>query len=391
MKRKACAAGIAVLVAPLIIGTACSGVRAGGRGGTSPGSGFSGGGTTVVAPSAKGIGFSVPTFPWLSRTEQLAWLKDFRRLGISWIRFGITWAVVQPVKHGPYHWARYDRAVAEADAAGIHVDAQADFSARWAETRGCRAAYEECQPSSPRLFAVYAGAIARHFGHGVSAEEIWNEPNNVTFWHPAPNPRFYVRMLRDSYRAIKAADPQMVVVSGGLAPERGDGTGIPALTFARDLFRYGAKGYFDALGDHPYSYPALPDQYEPWSAWSQLAQTTPSLRSVLAANGETSVPVWLTEVGAPTGGPGPAVGCDVTARDVPRTGHDSPCLQAEAVTQVVRNERSLPWAGPAFLYSFQDLGTDQRRPGDFFGIVTAQGKAKPSYAALRRADRRGRP
>jgi len=371
---KVCAA-ILVLLAM----TGCSVARPGQR------AIFHGGGTAVVSPTAKGIGFSVPTFPFLRRREQLAWLKNFRRLGITWIRFSITWAVVQPVRDGPYHWGRYDRAVAEADAYGLHVDAQADFSAPWAEAPGCHAAYDECQPSSPRLYATYAAAIARHFWHGISAEEIWNEPNNVTFWHPAPDPAFYARMLKAADIAIKAADPQMVVISGGLAPEADNGTDFSALTFARDMLNDGANGYFDAFGIHPYSYPALPDQYEPWSAWSQLAQTTPSLRSVLAANGDRKVPIWITEVGAPTAGPGPAVGCGVSAPDVPHSGHDSQCLQAAALTQVVRDERSLPWLGPAFIYSFQDLGTGRASRSQSFGVLTARGKAKASYFALKRA------
>lgn len=377
MFRKIAAASVVLLLA-----TACTGVR---KGGTGEKVAFRGGGTDVIDATAKGIGFSVPTFPWLSRSEQFIWLRDFRALGITWIRLQITWAVVQPARAGPYDWARYDRAVAEADAYGIHVDAQANFSTPWANAPGCHAADAKCQPASPRLYATYAAAIARHFGHGISAEEIWNEPNNVAFWHPAPNPAFYVRMLKDSYLAIKAVDPQMIVVSGGLAPEPDNGTDISARTFAEDMFRDGAKGYFDAFGYHPYSYPALPDQYEPWSAWSQMAQTRPSIRSIMTANGDAASPIWITEVGAPTGGPGQAAPCSESAPGVPRADHDSQCLQAAAITQVVRNERSLRWLGPAFIYSFQDLGTNQSHEDDFFGVLTARGSAKTSYHALGRA------
>jgi polysaccharide biosynthesis protein PslG len=367
----------------LLLAVACTGVPGGGRPGEKVT--FHGGGTGVVTAATKGIGFSVPTFPWLSHSEQITWLKDFRALGITWIRFDVTWAVVQPARAGPDNWARYNAAVAEADAYGIHVDAQADFSTPWANARGCHAAYAECQPASPRLYATYAAAIARHFGHGISAEEIWNEPNNVAFWHPAPNPAFYVRMLKDAYVAIKAVDPRMIVVSGGLAPEPDNGTDISARTFAEDMFRDGAKGYFDAFGYHPYSYPALPDQYEPWSAWSQMAQTRPSIRSIMIASGDAATPIWITEVGAPTGGPGQAARCTGRAAAVPRAGHDSQCRQAAAISQVVQKEKSLPWLGPAFIYSFQDLGTNHAQDHDFFGVLTVHGRPKSSYLALKRA------
>jgi polysaccharide biosynthesis protein PslG len=370
--RKAARASVVVLLV-----TACSGTHA--KEAT-----FRGAGTDVVSATTKGIGFSVPTFPFLSRPEQIAWLKDFRALGITWIRIDVTWAVVQPTRAGPYNWARYNTAIAEADRYGIHVDAQADFSAPWASAPGCHAAYAKCQPANPRLYAAYAAAIARHFGHGISAEEIWNEPNNVAFWHPAPDPAFYASMLKDAYIAIKAVDPQMIVVSGGLAPEPDNGTDISARTFAEDMLRDGAKGYFNAFGYHPYSFPALPDQYEPWSAWSQMAQTRPSIRSIMAANGDGGTPIWITEVGAPTAGPGGAAGCTGAAGTVGRADHDSQCRQAVAIAQVVRDERSLCWLGPAFIYSFQDLGTDQASQRDSFGVRTAAGRAKASYFALKR-------
>lgn len=396
MRRPARRASTLLKLGPVcvavLLAAACAGVQAGGKRphtGGADGAGeqvtFRGGGTSVVSATAKGMGFSVPTFPWLSRAAQITWLKDFRALGITWIRIGITWAVVRPTRSGPYNWARYDTAVAEADAYGIHVDAQAYFSTPWANAPGCHAANAECQPASPELYAMYAAAIARHFGHAISAEEIWNEPNNVAFWHPAPDPAFYVRMLKDSYVAIKAVDPQMIVVSGGLAPEPDNGRDISARTFTDEMFKYGARGYFDAFGYHPYSYPALPDQYEPWSAWSQMAQTRPSIRSILAANGDAATPIWITEVGAPTSGPGQAARCSANASAVPRTGHDSLCLQAAAITQVARNECALTWLGPAFIYSFQDLSANQSLPSDSFGVLTAGGKAKPSYLALKHA------
>jgi polysaccharide biosynthesis protein PslG len=352
----------------------------------------SGGGSATASPQTpitadsmvKGIGFSVPAFPSLSQAQQIAWLKDFRALGITWIRVNITWAIVQPAR-GPYNWAVYDRAVDEADAYGIRVDAQATYSAPWAVGPGCAPQTTECQPASAQLYAAYAGAIARHFGSKISAEEIWNEPNSVAFWRPAPNPAFYVQMLKDSYVAIKAADPRMIVVSGGLAAVGSNGANIPPVTFTRDMYQDGAKGYFNALGDHPYSYPAVPSQYKSWSGWSQMAQTSPSIRSVMAAYGDAATPVWITEVGAPTDGPGVAAGCGNDGHFVAHEDYMDQCLQAQELTQVVYYERSLSWLGPAFIYSFQDLGTNPDSQHNFFGIRTASGVRKQSYGALRQA------
>ena len=72
-------------------------------------------------------------------------------------------------------------------------------------------------------------------------------------------------------------DPSAIVLSGGLAPAPDDGTNINAITFLQAMYANGAQGYFDVLGYHPYSYPALPNTYESWSGWSQMSHQ-PELR-----------------------------------------------------------------------------------------------------------------
>jgi len=60
--RKTAVASVVMLLAAACAG----GVRAGGQ----PVA-FHSGGTDVVGVNAKGIRFSVPTFPWISRAEQI--------------------------------------------------------------------------------------------------------------------------------------------------------------------------------------------------------------------------------------------------------------------------------------------------------------------------------
>jgi hypothetical protein len=47
----------------------------------------------------------------------------------------------------------------------------------------------------------------------ISAYEVWNEPNGITFWNPV-DPVAYTRMLQTGYTAIKAADPSATVIGG---------------------------------------------------------------------------------------------------------------------------------------------------------------------------------
>jgi hypothetical protein len=51
--------------------------------------------------------------------------------------------------------------------------------------------------------------------------QVWNEQNNGGFWKlPVDDTAIdtYVQMLQAAYKAIKAANPSVPVISGGLAP-----------------------------------------------------------------------------------------------------------------------------------------------------------------------------
>ena len=50
---------------------------------------------------------------------------------------------------------------------------------------------------------------ARYAARPGIAYEIWNEPNQVTFWNTpsGPDARAYGQMLRTAYTRIKAAAP----------------------------------------------------------------------------------------------------------------------------------------------------------------------------------------
>ena len=62
--------------------------------------------------------------------------------------------------------------------------------------------------------------VAERYRGRVQAIEVWNEQN---LWYEAGgvgriNAANYVQLLQLSYRAIKAVNPEMIVVSGALTP-----------------------------------------------------------------------------------------------------------------------------------------------------------------------------
>ena len=135
--------------------------------------------------------------------------------------------------------------------------------------------------------------------------------------------------------------------------------------FVNAIYAAGAKGSFDALAHHPYSWPSLPGSSDPASAWGQLF----TIRNLMVKYGDAGKQVWLTEYGAPTGGPG----------------HVSEATSSAMLTGAVRLAGNLPWAGPLFWYTYQDPGTNQGTVEDFFGLIRHNGTHKPAYAAFKAA------
>ena len=317
-------------------------------------------------PSANKFGLSVPQLITKTPAVQASELAAMKAIGVTSIRFDADWSWVQPTGPKTFDWAAMDQVVKSSRAAGMSVTLILDGCPHWAAVAGTSgAAYP--QPASSAQYATWTAQVAARYAPlGVGNFEIWNEPNNAVFWQPKPNPVAYTADLVAAYSAIKAADPSAVVVSGGLAPEATDGSNYSPIDFLKSMYAHGAKGSFDALGYHPYSFPALPDTYQPWSAWSQMALTSTSIRSVMVSYGDSAKSIWITEFGAPSGGPD-GVG---------------QAAQATQLTQGIADAKKTSWIGALYMYSWQDDGTDPTNDEDWFGLLTARGSHKAAYSAV---------
>jgi hypothetical protein len=309
-------------------------------------------------------------------------LDDMKSLGITWIRVDISWDEIQPSGPQAYSWANTDAIIQAANARKISVLPVLAYTPQWARSPGCGGA-EKCAPANPQDFARFASqAVTRYSPQGVHAWEVWNEPNIEKFWQPTPNAASYTKLLLASYASIKRADPTAVVVSGGLSPAEDAGPNIAPRTYLNAMYKAGAKGAFDVFGMHPYSYPAPASTQYSWSAWSQMFENSPSVRSIMDANGDTAKAIWVTEYGAPTNGPG--FGASITTYRVNQdAGHVDEDLQSYILQSAVTSLVQRDWSGVFFWYSYQDLGTDPDDNENFFGIIRADGTLKKSYSVLK--------
>ena len=326
--------------------------------------------------NAGGFGFAAAgSLETWSSTDLGRYMDGIQAAGGKWVRVGLYWCSIQRGGRTSYSWEAFDKVVRAARARGLKVLGLLIYTPAWARPAGTTPEYP---PTNLADFAAYAKAASAHFGvEGVHAYEIWNEPNITGFWKPAPDAARYTRMLKLGYAAIKSVDPSATVVSAGLSP--GGSYGIVTtsytnpLTYLERMYAHGAHGSMNAVGWHPYNFPWGLGVHR-WSAWSQMADTTPSARSLMTANGDGTKQIWATEFGAPTGS---------STQAVTESG------QAQMITDAYAKLKSVSWAGPLFVYSFRDNGTESGDREQNFGILRHDWSPKPAYAAYQAAAARG--
>jgi hypothetical protein len=312
-------------------------------------------------------------------------LDALESLGVDTIRVLIPWHGVQPLppeelaelpkEFQDAIWAQTDyiiNAAADRDMAILGV---LNSTPGWAVAQGSGGWGLGAEPD-PVKYAAYAEAVANRYTGLVSAYEIWNEPNAIPYWTPAPDPAAYTEVLKAAYTAINRADPNALVVAGVLGAITDYVVGdqviaMDARTFVAEMYANDAEGYFDALSFHPYQYTTKFSEGEeteetPWNADSPLEMMI-AIRQLMIENDDAELRIWATEYGLPTGGP-EAV---------------TPHHQADYIADFLATWDDFSYTGPAFIYTTVDRG-DGTEAGSF-GIFYANWDEKPAADVIRDA------
>jgi hypothetical protein len=313
---------------------------------------------------------------WESDAQQNADFAAIAASGAKWTTLDIDWNSIQGDGPDSYRWDRAtDRAVANARAHGLSIIGVAAYAPPWARAAGCATGdAAHCLPADPTTYSRFMFAAAARYGSqsdnpwlrgSITTWQIWNEPNHQDYTKPKPNLDVYTAMLKGSYRNIKSIDPTATVIAGGFAPapDSSDGTEYEPATFLEGMYARGAKGYFDAVGHHPYAYPFNPLEPQSWNAYTQ----TYGLYAIMSKHGDGAKKIWGTEVGAPTGS-------------------DSRALTESQQAQWV-HDYYLGWdtayrsfTGPLVWLSARDSGSDPANRWENMGLIRRDGTQKPSYA-----------
>jgi hypothetical protein len=178
--------------------------------------------------------------------------------GFGWIKQNIGWRDVEKypdLAPQDWDWNLVDRIVNDAQQYGLDVLFRLDHQPLWAGD------WNNGPPQNLDDLGRFCGVMAERYQGRVRAYQVWNEPNLAREWAGRqPDPAEYVELLRVCYVAIKAADPQAIVISAGLAPTGTDNeVAMPDDKFLRGMYEAGALPYFDMLGLHAPGYKAPPE------------------------------------------------------------------------------------------------------------------------------------
>lgn len=282
--------------------------------------------------------------------------------GARWVRFDVGWPAIESSKgwFNPYHLKRLDYVVAGARLRGIEPQVSLIGTPSWAN----RGAGYYVPPTDTSDFARFTGRLASDYKGRISYWEIWNEPNHPYFWRPKPDAAAYTRLLKAAYVAVKEANPDAKVISGGLSNCDKE--------FLQRMYDAGARGYFDYFGLHPYTGDNSP--YYPYhtynSRWNFAGIA--DMRAVMVANNDDATHIWASEMGWQTG-----------------TGGDWPCTEAQQAQYVgeayARLFQEFPYVDALFIYDLRDDGTNRAVREQNFGLLRRDFSRKPGYAAFAKA------
>lgn len=303
--------------------------------------------------------------PWKIKRS----LEMVREMGAPWVVEYFPWAYVEQ-QPGRYHWAHADQVVAHASRQGLTVVARLGFVPQWARPKDTSPLYLDEERFAD--FGRFAAAFVKRYAGKVRHVIIWNEPNLALEWgYVPPDPAKYAAMLRTVYPLIKAANPDVLVLAGALAPTLappGSDAGMNDLTFLQAMYDAGAAPYFDMLAIHAYGWHF--DADDPPDPEVVNFRRTELLRAIMVRSGDAAKQAMITEGGW---------------NDHPRW--TRAVRPADRIAQTLRAyaiaAEEWPWMEAVCFWVFR-FPWDQKSYQDYFTFVRTDFEPKPIYAEVQR-------
>jgi len=295
-------------------------------------------------------------------------LQMVREMGAPWIVEYFPWPYIEP-EEGAFTWGHSDLVVKHAVNQGLKVVARLGWVPGWA-----RPDSDEQETTLTYLdadhyddFADFVAAFVARYRGRVSHVVIWNEPNLSFEWGYRPvDPEGYVELLREVYPRAHAANPDVVVLAGALAPTlepEGSAAGMSDLAYLKRMYEAGAALYFDGLAAHAYGLTAPPEDTP--SDDRLNFRRVELLREIMLAYGDGDKPIYVTEAGW---------------NDHPRWIHA--VRPAQRIDYTIRayewGRQRWPWCPSIAMWAFR-YPAPMRNYQDYYAFVTADFEPRVIY------------
>ncbi|GIK56468.1 MAG: cellulase family glycosylhydrolase [Chloroflexi bacterium] len=318
------------------------------------------------------------------------------QLGLNWVKAQIQWWLIYPSPDAG-QWFFYDAVVDEAARNDLNLMLSVVGAPAWTRAAGD----ENGPPDDFGEYARFLTELINRYPGKIGAIEVWNEQNLDREWATANgvNPNDYVRFLQVAHDAIKAADPNIIVISGALAPT-GCNDGVTCaddFVWLDQALAAGMLNYTDCVGVHHNGYNISPDvpfdqagstaeaataQFRgpfdnPHHSWSFKTTLDTYAQKIQAI--DPNAKLCVTEFGWAS-----AEGYDVAPTGFEFAYDNTLAEQAQYITQAFKQMHDSGNVWLTFLFNF-DFGNKGGGPTDDpvpYSIVDTNGIPRPAFGAV---------
>jgi hypothetical protein len=272
-------------------------------------------GWAVTQPPFPSLSYGIQAFLW--------WDHGFAGRDLDWIRLMVfshvkqtfAWEDIEPIDD-QFNFTRADSLLDEIERRGLRVVARLSDSPDWAHPSiGTRAdgGFVDAPPDDLGDYADFCGALAERYRGRIAAYQIWNEPNLGREWGGrAPDAAGYVSLLAACSAAIRAHDPDAILISAGLAPTgTWDAQTVPDDLYLQAMYDADFTPHIDVVGLNAPGY-NQPPHVSPTEAAANGGQRfftfrrVEDMRAIMIRNGDAARQVAILEMGWTTDTVNPA-------------------------------------------------------------------------------------
>lgn len=260
-------------------------------------------GAAVTDPAFTPLTYGIQTELWWDGGEVGFYLYWIQAMGFSHIKQVFSWKDMEP-SPGDWRFNESDRIIAEAEARNLQVVARLGIVPDWAHsTEIVSSGNTDIPPDDLDQWAHYCGTVAERYRGRITAYQIWNEPNLSREWgNHAPNAAAYVELLAACSEAIRALDPDAILISAGLAPTGNmDDSATRDDIYLNQMYEAGFQQYIDVVGVHAVGYDAPEvgpdDAVEKGRQRFMSFRRVEDMRKIMIEHGDAARQVAILETG----------------------------------------------------------------------------------------------